>query len=150
MRCAWRRFVVADHLMDDLYVVAAVERSNDTSRSAADSWLDATAAQISALAAAARLADTSNSRAQHQQKANRRPAGVDHAAAANGVRHSDLNAGAARHCNGGHAADLQPRHTKQQYLHNLQECLQVAHDDSALPCLSVAAHRCATEVVRVA
>jgi hypothetical protein len=123
----WRRFVVADHLKDDLYVVAAVEQICSSSRSSADSWLDATAAQISALAAAAQSGGTSAGQpASGQQKQQTQPNGVVTTATANGVQHCNGATPDARDCNGAvHAAEVQPRHSRQQYLHNVQECLQV-------------------------
>lgn len=123
----WRRFVVADHLKDDLYVVAAVEQNSSSSRSSADSWLDATAAQISALAAAGQPGGTSASQpASGQQKQQKQPNGYASIATANGVQHCNGTTRDARDCNGAvHAAEVQPRHSRQQYLHNVQECLQV-------------------------
>jgi hypothetical protein len=123
----WRRFVVADHLKDDLYVVAAVEQSSSSSRSLADSWLDATAAQISALAAAGQPGGTSASQpASGQQNPQKQPNGSITTATANGVQHCNGATRDARDCNGAdHAAAVQPRHSRQQYLQNVQECLQV-------------------------
>ena len=123
----WRRFVVADHVKDDIYVVAADEQNSSSSRSSADSWLDATAAQISALAAAGQpggiQASQPASGQQHQQK---QPNGYAAIATANGAQYCNGTTRDARGCGGAvHAAEVQPRHSRQQYLHNVQACLQV-------------------------
>lgn len=105
---------MADHREDAVYVVSLAERGSASSEASASSWLDATAASISALAASAKQACSIQN-------------GVGHAAMANGVQHGRSALGEARHCNGAGSAldaELQPRHSKQQYLKNVQECLQ--------------------------
>lgn len=130
---------MADHTNDDVYVVAVAEQNDASSADLANSWLDETAARISALAAPGQTAGSSGQRQDHQQRQKQQQqqqqqaaqhSSNGHAATANGLQHRSAAkgaaAGAARSCNGAaEATELQPRHSRQQYLHNVRECLQV-------------------------
>ncbi len=145
------RFVVADHMADDAYVVATVERGSAGSDEAADSWLAATAAAISALAGASDTdAPLANGHAckvqQRQQQQQRGPASAAEgsagpAATANGLHRGpeaapgcaytpqSASRAAPASCNGAASAErtqLQQRHSKQQYLENIRACLQAS------------------------
>ena len=153
------RLVVTDHKRDDVFVVALAEAAAADNAAAADSWLASTAAQISRLAAAASHASASAAGAMRTKQhlpmqpsavANGHPGDASQRANGTAVAPLPSMAGsmpAATDGRGPRSAarpgpdpdmQLQPKHSKAQYLRNVSDCLQVGSFDTECICWSSA------------